>query len=66
MTDVQFLRWLRARLINVYNESPNVDFVQRLKSIADRLELEDATPILTPPPKNTLLRSIRGLLYNKG
>lgn len=27
MTDTEFLSWLRDRLIYVYGESPNVDFV---------------------------------------
>lgn len=40
MTDSDFLRWLAERLVNVYKEDPNTDFVLKLKSIAD--ELEDA------------------------
>jgi hypothetical protein len=39
MTDAEFLRWLRGRLVNVYKESENVDFVQRLDRIIDRLEM---------------------------
>lgn len=38
LLDAEFLRWLVDRLINVYGESPNVDFVHRVRSIADRLE----------------------------
>lgn len=36
MNDEQFLSWLRDRLVNVYNESPNVDFVLRLEKIIKR------------------------------
>ncbi len=38
MTDAQFLQWLHKRLINVYRENPDVDFVVRLKAIADMLK----------------------------
>lgn len=38
MTDKEFLNWLADRLVHVYGESPNVDFVHRVRSIADRLE----------------------------
>jgi hypothetical protein len=44
MTDSEFLLWLRDRLVVVYKESANVDFVQRLNRIIDRLqvlEIED-------------------------
>jgi hypothetical protein len=33
----EYLDWLNERLVMVYGESPNVDFVQRLKKIADVL-----------------------------
>jgi hypothetical protein len=32
--DFAFLSWLAYRLVNVYGESPNTDFVQRLRKIA--------------------------------
>ena len=32
-----FLHWLADRLVHVYHESPNTDFVLRLKEIADSL-----------------------------
>lgn len=38
MTDSQFLSWLRDRLIFVYGESPNVDFVLRLERIVKEME----------------------------
>jgi hypothetical protein len=34
MSDREFLYWLAERLVNVYGESPNVDFIQRLRTIA--------------------------------
>jgi hypothetical protein len=33
MTDAQFLTWIRDRIVYVYGESPNVDFVLRLGEI---------------------------------
>lgn len=39
MDDGQFLDWLRDRLICVYGENENVDFVHRLTAIADRANL---------------------------
>lgn len=38
MSDKEFLNWLADRLVHVYGESPNIDFVHRLKSIVDRME----------------------------
>mgnify|MGYP001608782724 CR=1 FL=1 len=34
MKDGEFLHWIADRLVHVYGESPNVDFVQRLRAIA--------------------------------
>lgn len=42
MTDADVLRWVAARFVNVHGESENVDFVIRLREIADRIE-EKAT-----------------------
>lgn len=36
MTDPEFLTWLRDRLVNVYHESQNTDFVLRLNDIIER------------------------------
>lgn len=41
MNDSAFLFWLHDRLINVYGENLNVDFVQKLKSLACRLEVDE-------------------------
>lgn len=34
MSDSEFLNWLADRLVNVYGESENVDFVQKLRKVA--------------------------------
>ena len=36
MNDDKFLNWMVGRLINVYGEDENTDFVLRLKAIADK------------------------------
>jgi hypothetical protein len=46
MTDKVFLLWLRDRLVHVYNENPNVDFVARLEEIA----LKQREEVIPPPP----------------
>lgn len=38
MQDVKFLQWIRDRLVHVYKESPNVDFVLRLEKVTRRFE----------------------------
>ena len=40
MKDKEFLDWLADRLVYVYKESPNVDFVQKLKAIAKKAKGE--------------------------
>lgn len=40
MTDFEFLKWIRDRLVNVYKEHPNTDFVLRLDGIIKSLEPE--------------------------
>jgi len=37
VSDKEFLAWLLARLVNVYGESENVDFVHRLRRIVEAL-----------------------------
>jgi hypothetical protein len=34
--DGEFLSWVADRLVHVYGESPNVDFVLKLRDIAKR------------------------------
>jgi hypothetical protein len=36
--DAAFLDWLADRLVHVYGESPNVDFVLRLREISNLLK----------------------------
>jgi len=36
--DGRHLNWIADRLVNVYGESENVDFVLRLREIANKLE----------------------------
>lgn len=38
MSDAEYLRWLRDRLIYVYSESPNCDYVKRLERIIEHLK----------------------------
>lgn len=38
MNDIEFLKWIRDRLVHVYKESPNTDFVQRLERVIKRFE----------------------------
>jgi hypothetical protein len=38
MTDTEFLEWLIDRLVDVYGENPNVDFIHRLRKIATKSE----------------------------
>lgn len=35
MTDLEYLDWLKERLVKVYGENPNMDFVQTI----DRVKL---------------------------
>jgi hypothetical protein len=35
MTDKQFLHWIADRLVHVYSEPENIDFVLKLRAIAD-------------------------------
>lgn len=38
MNDTDFLRWVRDRLVHVYKESPNTDFVLRMEEVTKRFE----------------------------
>lgn len=38
--DADFLRWLADRLVYVYKESPNVDFILKLRTIATNLDIQ--------------------------
>lgn len=41
--DNEFLNWLADRLVHVYGESPNVDFVHKLRAIAKNTDLEQTS-----------------------
>ena len=47
--DRDFLFWMCDRLVNVYNESPNVDFVQKLRTIAQFTHPSIDTPVMGHP-----------------
>lgn len=38
MTDKEFLNWIADRFVNVHGESENVDFVARLRVLAEKLD----------------------------
>jgi hypothetical protein len=42
MTNKEFLHWIANRLVNVYKEHPNTDFVLKLKEVADN-QISNAT-----------------------
>ena len=44
MRDKEFLFWLAARLIYMYGEDQDVDFVNKLRSIAEHTPLDHTTP----------------------
>lgn len=44
MKDKEFLEWLIDRLIYVYKESPDVDFVLKLKAITKQIPESQLTP----------------------
>ena len=50
MTDGKFLNWMVGRLINVYGEDENTDFVLRLKAISDKsvVDIDHQMPICYP------------------
>ena len=35
MKDVEFLKWIHARLMHGYNENGNADFMHKLRAIID-------------------------------
>lgn len=50
MRDRDFLLWLRNRLIHVYKEDPNMDFVSKLENIAGATPANQETPNMSPSP----------------
>lgn len=56
MDNSEFLQWLADRLVYVYGESINADFVQRTLNIAKQLE----------PPMTTEFIKVKKGLWKKG
>ena len=44
MKDRDFLLWIHARLIERHNENPNVDYMNKLKCIAESIDPDNETP----------------------
>jgi hypothetical protein len=38
MKDSEFVKWIADRIVNVYGESENVDFIHRLRKVVENLE----------------------------
>ena len=53
MKDREFLLWLAERLVYVYRESPNVDFVLKLKAIAEATPKNRVTNFWESSPMET-------------
>jgi len=41
MTDAEFIRWIRDRIVHRYGESPGTDFVLKLEEVATKLEIAE-------------------------
>ena len=39
--DADFLRWIADRQVNVHGDNPNLDYLHRLREIADALDVDD-------------------------
>lgn len=44
MKDKDFLLWIYARLINVYGEDKNIDYMLKLKAVINSIDSEKITP----------------------
>ena len=49
MNDAECLNWIADRFVNVHGESENVDFVQRLRKIANAAEARQAEDAIQSP-----------------
>ncbi|AUR97984.1 hypothetical protein KNT80_gp71 [Vibrio phage 1.245.O._10N.261.54.C7] len=49
--DIQHLQWISERLVQVYGESPNVDFVNRLNEIIAKMEDDETESVETTEPQ---------------
>lgn len=65
MSKKEFLLWLIERLVEVYGENPNADFLIRLKKIADEnRDLLEEWQIVQQTPEKHFLISNYGRLFN--
>ena len=64
MTDKEFLTWIRDRIVNVYEESPSVDFVRRLEEVIDKLDKVET--LLSEPTIPSLFQGTLELMVAGG
>lgn len=55
MNNSQFLLWLSDRIVNVYGESENIDFVLKLRELASEQPESPKAPLTT---KQELIRDL--------
>jgi hypothetical protein len=56
MKDIEFLLWLRERLINVHHENPNFDYMHKLTAIINGYDPNKVTPNIGEELKECLTR----------
>lgn len=59
LSDSRFLTWIADRLVHIYSESPNVDFVLKLRSIAKNMDKTNPQP-----DKAVVSRDVLGQIYD--
>lgn len=65
MTDKDFLYWVADRFVHVYNESPHVDFIHKLKKIADKIGYLEKYDYHTTLSQANFLKAIKDA-YDEG
>lgn len=50
MKDAEFLKWMHDRLIHVYGDNGNADFMHKLRSIIDAYDPNKETPNVSSSP----------------
>lgn len=60
MKDKDFLIWIHNRIKNVYGESPNVDFLYKLRAVIREVPKEKETPSANCPRIGGCLISMGG------
>ena len=61
MNDSQFLLWISDRLVNVYGENENTDFVLKLRELADK----NSEPAKPKPLTDAVLEKAKQILAEK-